>query len=115
VAEIATEHHAEKDEVIFEQGENGDKMLVIVHGEVRVMVSTNDENEREVARRASGDVVGEMAIISGEPRTATLIATEESHFLCLDKKSFEGLLRERAEVSLAIMRVLCARLVEASR
>ncbi|MBI3151092.1 MAG: HEAT repeat domain-containing protein [Chloroflexi bacterium] len=114
VAELVTEHHAEKDDVIFEQGEAGEEMFVIVHGEVKVMISTTDMPEKEVARRKSGDVVGEMSIISGEPRIATLLAVEESHFLCLDKKSFEGLLRERPEVSLAIMRVLCARLEEAT-
>lgn len=115
MAALVTEHHAEKDEVIFEQGESGEEMFVIVHGEVKVMMQNSEEPEREVARRGAGDVVGEMSIISGEPRIASLIAVEDSHFLCFDKKSFEGLLRERPEVSLAIMRVLCARLEEATR
>ncbi|MBC7876798.1 MAG: cyclic nucleotide-binding domain-containing protein [Anaerolineales bacterium] len=114
VATLATEHHVDDNEVIFEQGDSGDEMYVIVRGEVKVMISNNGENEREVARRKMGDVVGEMAIISGEPRIATLIANGEVHLLCLDRKSFEGLLRERPEVSLAVMRVLCARLKEAT-
>lgn len=115
VASLTTEHHVDNDEVIFEQGDSGDEMYVIVHGEVKVMISNNGENEREVARRKMGDVVGEMALISGEPRIATLIASGEVHLLCLDRKSFEGLLRERPEVSLAVMRVLCARLKEATQ
>ncbi|MEW5941331.1 MAG: cyclic nucleotide-binding domain-containing protein, partial [Chloroflexota bacterium] len=60
-------------------------------------------------------VIGEMSLISGEARAATVIAAEESHLLCLDRKSFEGLLRERPEVGLAVMKVLCARLKEATR
>ena len=78
-------------------------------------IRQNDDSEKEIARRNTGDVVGEMSIISGEPRIASLIAVEETHFLCLDKKSFEGLIRERPEVGFAVMRVLCVRLKEASR
>jgi CRP-like cAMP-binding protein len=102
-------------EVIFEQGDAGDEMYIIVHGEVKVMISNDDESEKEVARRKMGEVLGEMAIISGEPRSASLIAAGEVHLLCLDRKSFEGLLRERPEVSLAVMRVLCVRLKEATK
>jgi hypothetical protein len=115
IASLVTEHHAEKDEVIFEQGEIGEEMFVVVHGEVQVMIRQDDDSEKEVARRKVGDVVGEMSIISGEPRIASLIAVEETHFLCLDKKSFEGLIRERPEVGFAVMRVLCVRLKEATK
>ena len=114
VAELATEYHADDEEVIFEQGDAGEEMYIIVHGEVKVMVGNNEEPEKEVARRKVGDVIGEMSLISGESRIATLIAAGEIHLLCLDRKSFEGLLRERPEVSFAVMRVLCARLKEAT-
>lgn len=113
VAELATEHHADDNDVLFEQGDAGEEMYIIVHGEVKVMVSVNEGPEKEVARRKIGDVIGEMSLISGEPRSASLIAAGEVHLLCWDRKSFEGLLRERPEVSLAVMRVLCARLKEA--
>jgi len=55
-------------------------------------------------------VVGEMAIISGHPRMATVIAAGEARLLALERLSFESLLRERPEVSLAVMRELCSRL-----
>jgi hypothetical protein len=115
VAALATEHHVEMNEVVFEQGDDGDEMYIIVHGEVKVMIRQDDGPEKEVARRKPGDVVGEMSIISGEPRIAGLMAAQDTHLLCLDKKSFEGVLRERPEVGLAIMRVLCARLKEATK
>jgi len=115
VAELATEHHVDGHEVIFEQGDTGEEMYIIVHGEVKVMASINEGAEKEVARRNIGEVIGEMSLISGEPRNATLIAAGEVHLLCLDRKSFEGLLRERPEVSLAVMRVLCTKLKEATK
>ena len=60
--------------MIAYQGEQGDVMFVIVSGEVRVCL-TKDEQEMEVARRKSGEYVGELAIITREPRNATLIAS----------------------------------------
>jgi hypothetical protein len=110
VASIATEQHYLDSEVIFEQDEPGDEMYVIVSGEVRVLVKNDDDNKKEVARRRVGETVGEMSVISGSLRSATLTAAGDVHLLCLDQKSFEGLLRERPEVSLAVMRMLCDRL-----
>ncbi|MBI3176393.1 MAG: cyclic nucleotide-binding domain-containing protein [Chloroflexi bacterium] len=114
VASLTTEHHIETGEALFEQGDPGNEMYVIVHGQVKVMVR-KDEVEKEFVRRGVGEVIGEMSLISGDPRVAAVLATEELHLLCLDRKNFEGLLRERPEVALAVMRVLCARLKEATR
>ena len=90
-------------------------MYVVVAGEVRVMVADGDNKNREVARRKVGETVGEMSVISGSLRSATLVAAGDVHLLCLDQKSFEGLLRERPEVSLAVMRMLCDRLRQATQ
>jgi HEAT repeat protein len=110
VAALAAEQVFPDGEVLAEQGEAGEEMFIIVSGEVRVLA-----HGAEVARRGTGDVVGEMAIISQEPRMASLVAAGAVRVLCLDQASFEGLLRERPDVSLAVMRVLCARLREAAR
>jgi CRP-like cAMP-binding protein len=87
-------------------------MFVIISGEVRIVVNNEGQPEREIARRAAGDVVGEMSLISGDLRIATVLAVGEVRALCLDRLSFESLLRERPEVGLAVMRELCTRLKE---
>lgn len=111
VAAIATEEIFPDGEVIAEQGEPGDAMFVIVSGEVRVCRS-KDEQDVEVARRRAGEYVGEMSIINRAPRNATLIASGDVRALCIDQKSFEGLMRERPEVSLYIIQVLSKRINE---
>jgi HEAT repeat protein len=115
VANIASEQQFPDGEAIFLQGEPGEEMYIIVSGEVRVLVSKEGKAESEVARRKTGEVVGEMAVISREPRMASLVAAGEVRTLCIDRKSFEGLLSERPETSLHVMRVLCQRLKEATR
>jgi len=115
VAAIANEHYFTDGEVIAYQGEAGNEMFIIVSGEVRVLVAADGKPETEVARRKPGEYVGEVSIISQEPRMASLVAAGDVRTLCIDRKNFEGLLRERPETSLAVMRVLCARLREMTK
>ena len=110
VAAIAREEDFTDGEIICEQGEPGNEMYVIVSGEVRIVVHLEDGAQKEIARRSAGDVVGEMAILSGETRIASVTADGDVFVLSLDRLSFESLLRERPEVSLAVMRELCHRL-----
>lgn len=111
VAAIAQEELFSDGDVIAEQGEQGDTMFVIVSGAVRVCLE-KDGQEMEVARRSAGEYVGELSLLTREPRNATLIAAGNVRALCLDQKSFEGLVRERPEVSLMIIHVLSKRLKE---
>lgn len=116
VAGITGEYFFVDGEVIAQQDEPGDEMYIIVSGEVQVLGNLRSRGEGsatvELARRKPGEYVGEMAIISREPRMATLVAAGDVRTLCIEQKQFEGILRERPETSLALMRVLCDRLRE---
>jgi HEAT repeat protein len=115
VAAISSEMLFADGQIIARQGDPGSELYILASGEVRVLMITEGQKEpREVARRHSGDYVGEMSIISQEPRIATLVADGTVRALCISQKQFEGILRERPETSLALMRSLCQRLKEAS-
>ncbi len=112
VAEVASEHAYPDGEVIAEQGEAGDEMYIVVAGEIKVLVRHDGEAPREVARRTVGEYVGEMAVIGQEARMASLQCAGAVRTLSLDQPSFQRILRERPDVSLAVMRVLSDRLRE---
>jgi HEAT repeat protein len=112
VAAGATEHLFPDGELIAEQGELGNEMHIVVSGEIRVVLGVEREQQAEVARRRPGDCVGEMAILSEEPRMASLVADGDVRTLSLDRTRFQRILKERPEASLAVMRVLCERLRE---
>ena len=114
VAAIAQEESFSDGVMLTNEGDIGDVMFIIVSGEVRV-TTTRNQNEVELARRKAGEYVGEMALISKEPRSASLAAVGNVHALCIDQKSFESLLRDRPDVSLAVIQVLCERLKDASK
>lgn len=113
VAAIAQEESFSDGVTLASEGEAGDVMFIILSGEVRV-VTTRNQKEVEIARRKAGEYVGEMALISKEPRSATLTSVGNVRALSIDQKSFESLLRDRPDVSLAVIQVLCERLKEAS-
>jgi HEAT repeat protein len=115
IASIAGERFYSDGDTIARQGETGNEMYIIVSGEVPVLSKLANEEMAEVARRKEGEVIGEMAIISHEPRTATLIAAGDVRCLCIDQKQFESIIRERPETSLAIMRVLITRVQQMAK
>jgi CRP-like cAMP-binding protein len=87
-------------------------MHIIVSGEVSVVVRPGQDKGHSLAVRVPGDVIGEMAVIASKPRMASLLARGPVRVLTIGRPEFEALLRERSEISLAVMRVLCQRLVD---
>jgi HEAT repeat protein len=112
VAALAQEESFSDGVTLVREGDIGDVMFIIVSGEVRVLI-TKGQEEVELARRRAGEYVGEMALISKEPRSATIRAVGNVRALSIDQKSFESLLRDRPDASLAVIQVLCVRLKEA--
>jgi hypothetical protein len=106
IAEIATERSYADGETIGAEGELGDEMHVVLSGTVRVVRADGGE----VARRGPGDVVGEMSVITREPRVASLLADGDVRTLRIGYREFDGMVRERPDIALAVMRVLAQRL-----
>ncbi len=87
VAALAQEESFSDGVTMVREGEIGDLMFIIISGEVRVLI-TQGQKEVEIARRKAGEYVGEMALISREPRSATVTAAGNVRALCIDQKKF---------------------------
>jgi hypothetical protein len=115
IAAVAEERAYGDGETIAGQGETGDELHIVVTGEVRVLRAGPDAaDEVELARRTTGDVVGEMALITHEPRMASLVAAGDVRTLQVGRREFEGVLRERPDTALAVIRILSRRLAESA-
>ncbi|MGH2637001.1 MAG: Crp/Fnr family transcriptional regulator, partial [Actinomycetota bacterium] len=110
IAAIAEERSYADGELLGAQDELGDEMHIVLEGTVRVVRADGDE----VARRSTGDVVGEMSVITREPRVASLVAEGDVRTLRIGHREFEGMVRERPDIALAVMRVLAQRLGSAT-
>ena len=84
VAEKMTKRHYAAGETIIREGEPGEEFFLISDGEVEVIRS-----DHEVARLGSGDFFGEVALISGEPRNATVVAESGVDAYALGKSDFQ--------------------------
>ncbi|MDD2716306.1 MAG: tetratricopeptide repeat protein [Candidatus Wallbacteria bacterium] len=101
----------QKGKVLFYQGDPGDIFYIIKKGTVSVMKKIENEQQK-VAELAEGDFFGEMALIEGEPRNATIICETECQLLAITKEKFDTLLKVNLSISLKIMKVMSQRFKE---
>ena len=89
--------------VIFAEGDPGHYMCLLVSGRVRTYKESDIEHKAEVANESRGRSIGEMALIDGEPRSATCIASEPSVLLVLSQTDFQRLGADRPALALKLV------------
>jgi predicted acylesterase/phospholipase RssA/CRP-like cAMP-binding protein len=72
-------------EVLFRQGDPGTSLYIVVSGRLRVVSIADDGTETLLAELGTGETVGEMAVISGEPRSATVYAARDTQLAKLSR------------------------------
>ncbi|MDM8569329.1 mechanosensitive ion channel, partial [Thiotrichales bacterium HSG1] len=109
LSERIKRYHFSQGDIIVKQGDAGDSLFIVVEGVVGVQVQTDDGRTKEVARLGAGDFFGEMALLTGESRTATVIALVDTDVFELTKADIKPLIAEQPEVSKMVSRVLTQR------
>jgi cAMP-dependent protein kinase regulator len=99
-----------QNEVLFYEGDPGDALYVIVEGEVSV--SAEGPPRVEMARMGAGSFIGEVALMTDQPRSATVAATLDAELLRIDRKTLSKVLSEHGEVLSAVLRFVRDRLVD---
>jgi len=99
-----------KNDVILMEDEVGSALFVIISGKVKVSRSSNDGREVILAILSESDFFGEMAILDGQTRSATVIAIEDSELFLIQRNDFLNLLKDFPEVSIALLQELTKRL-----
>jgi HEAT repeat protein len=95
--------------VVFNQGEYGDEVFVIISGKVEMVLSDGADRSTQVL--GPGDCIGEMSVLDGSPRTYTAIVTGvNTRVLAIKGETFRRFVEERAHVSGKIIGVLANRL-----
>jgi CRP-like cAMP-binding protein len=101
VASIVREVGKKAGETVFEKGDLGDSLYVVVLGRVRV-----HDGEHTLNFLDKGEVFGEMALLDPEPRMASVTATENTRLLRLEGEPFHQLLAGHPDLARGIIRVL---------
>ncbi|MDM8569342.1 mechanosensitive ion channel [Thiotrichales bacterium HSG1] len=109
LSELMRRHRFVEGESVVKQGDDGNSLFVIVEGVVVVQVKLDDKKVIDVARLGAGDFFGEMALFTGQKRTATIITMTETTLLEITKDDFVPLIAKQPEVAELISKVLTQR------
>jgi CRP-like cAMP-binding protein/di/tricarboxylate transporter len=98
-------------DMLFEQGDPGDSMYLIESGRIELFSQKQDGTRQSLASLQDGDTLGEMALLTNEPRSATAIVVVESVLYYIDRETFDRLVVEQPQISSYFIRLLSQRLV----
>ena len=96
-AEMILESRSEGD-IIITEGEQGSSLYVIVSGSVKVFTRGSRGESLPLATLGAGEFFGEVSVLTGKPRTATITASEPTELLRLDKADLDRLREERPQI-----------------
>jgi CRP-like cAMP-binding protein len=112
IAGIATERTYKAGDYLMKQGEDGIGLFMILSGTVRIEKTTPAGMKVEVARNGAGDVLGEMAVFDGAPRSASVVAESETTCLILAAWEFNSFLKTHHEVAFELLPIVVKRFRE---
>lgn len=96
--------------ILFEAGDAPDALYCVISGSLGAFTRTSEGQHRLVGRIVAGEIAGEMALISGRPRTATVIALRDCELGRLSRAAFERVMRLHPEGLLRVAQLLVYRL-----
>ena len=107
VADMAKEINFGAGQAITEEGEAGGRFYVLLDGDADVIIGNDTINSLK-----AGDYFGEISLIDGQPRTATILARSPLRTLSLSSWNFRPLLKQHPSIAECVLLDLCRRLRE---
>ena len=95
-------------QAVVRQGELGDTLYLVARGEVAVRVQI-EAVDKEVARLGRGALFGEMSVLTGEPRTATVLSLGDAALLAVDRDAFERILSAEPDLAQRLAETIARR------
>ena len=113
--EVALRKTYPKNTVILSEGDVTDSLYVIVEGKVKTVIT--DENGKEIILSifGPGDYFGEMALIDGKPRSATIVTRESSQLMIFSRKDLRNIFSSNPDIVFNLLKGLVERLRESNK
>jgi CRP/FNR family cyclic AMP-dependent transcriptional regulator len=105
IGRLADEVDIAADHVIFREGTTAHEFIIVVDGALRV-----ERHGSVINRLGPGDFAGEIALVDGGPRTATVIADVPSRVLVIGHREFHSLLKRRPSIEIQVLHALATRI-----
>lgn len=108
VAEQCTLLDVTEGAVIFSEGEYGDRLFIVLEGEIQIWKHYGRHDQSPLATYGKGRFFGEMALVDELPRSATALASEPTSLVYLARKDFHGLVHRYPDLGMSVMKSLSA-------
>ena len=102
-------------ETLMREGEIGDALYVLLNGRLRIVASRPGKDENVVNEIGPGETVGEMAILTGEPRSATVRTIRDCALVKFSKAAFDHLVEKYPKTMMQLARLIVLRFQEMVR
>ena len=110
LAQKVSKRNLSQDEILFHKGDVGDSLFIILAGLVKVITHDKDGNEIILNKVGTGEIIGEMALLDNESRSAGVVALEKTSALELSREDFMDTMKREPELTFSIIRNLSSRL-----
>lgn len=99
-----------KNTIIMSEGDGSASLYVILSGKVKVFLQDDEGKEVVLNYQGPGEYFGELALIDGEPRSASVMTVEKSTFLVISKQEFQQCLINHPDIAFGLIKGLVLRL-----
>ncbi len=110
LAQGARKRTFRRGEIVFHKGDPGQSLFLIVHGQVRIVLPSPAGEEVILGVLDAGDCFGEMALIDGQPRSATVVAIEPTETLMVRREDFMQIVMAQPRIAIDLLQLLARRL-----
>ncbi|MBI5417519.1 Crp/Fnr family transcriptional regulator [Candidatus Poribacteria bacterium] len=107
---ITSERNYKQDEIIFHENDTGSFLFILKSGSVKISICDRNGNEDILKIIYPNDFFGEMSLLDGQHRSATVTAIEDCSTLIIQRENFIELISKYPEMALNILAVLCRRI-----
>ena len=105
----------DKNDVVLLQHEPGNSLFILLQGKVKVVLFSKEGKEVILSTLGRGDYFGEMSLLDGKPRSASVIASEDSEFIILKRENFLTLIKNYPNIALKLLSEFSRRLRTADK
>jgi CRP/FNR family cyclic AMP-dependent transcriptional regulator len=107
---IASKEQHKNGTVFFFEGDRADSLYLIMSGSVKVFRTAEDGRERIIGVVGTGDIFGELTLLDGRARAASVAALDDAEMISVAHRPFRQLLHRNPEVLWKVMESLCERI-----
>jgi CRP/FNR family cyclic AMP-dependent transcriptional regulator len=112
---VAARKRFPKDAIVFSRGDESDSLYIVRSGKVKAVIHDEEGREIVLAVIGEGEYFGEMGVLDGVPRSATIVTQEPTEMLVIRRNDFKKLLSANPDMALNLIAVVLQRLRRADQ